>query len=152
LASWIRIRNSELWIRILNSYLPKLQINLKNKLHYFILLKDLLSIWLFFFIDHKIVKVGSGSVIQDYRSTTLNERCGPFTLYRSSAHIILSSWCTSSTVLVRHAEGWNVLLAWARIFKRVWSPGIDTKEWIPPAYVVWRAGTITLFLLGSWPP
>ncbi len=23
------------------------------------------------------------------------------------------------------------------------------KEWIPPAYVAWRAGTITLFLLGS---
>ncbi len=30
----------------------------------------------------------------------------------------------------------------ARIFKRLWSPGIDSKEWIPPAYVAWRAGTI----------
>jgi hypothetical protein len=39
---------------------------------------------------------------------------------------------------------------WSRIFK--WSPGIDSKERIPPAYVAWRAGTITLFLLGSWPP
>jgi hypothetical protein len=29
---------------------------------------------------------------------------------------------------------------WARIFKRLWSPGIDSKEWIPPAYVAWRAG------------
>ncbi len=37
----------------------------------------------------------------------------------------------------------------ARIFKRLWSPGIDSKEWIPPAYVAWRAGTITLFLLSS---
>jgi hypothetical protein len=37
----------------------------------------------------------------------------------------------------------------ARIFKRLWSPGIDSKEWIPPAYVAWRAGTITLFLLGA---
>ncbi len=37
----------------------------------------------------------------------------------------------------------------ARIFKRLWSPGIDSKEWIPPAYVVWRAGTITLFLFSS---
>jgi hypothetical protein len=37
----------------------------------------------------------------------------------------------------------------ARIFKRLWSPGIDSKERIPPAYVAWRAGTITLFLLGS---
>ncbi len=42
--------------------------------------------------------------------------------------------------------------SWARIFKRVWGPGIDSKEWIPPAYVAWRAGTITLFLLGSKPP
>jgi hypothetical protein len=38
---------------------------------------------------------------------------------------------------------------WARIFKRVWGPGIDSKEWIPPAYVACRAGTKTLFLLGS---
>ncbi len=28
----------------------------------------------------------------------------------------------------------------ACIFKRVWGPGIDSKEWIPPAYVAWRAG------------
>jgi hypothetical protein len=34
----------------------------------------------------------------------------------------------------------------ARIFKLLWSPGIDSKEWIPPAYVAWRAGRITLFL------
>ncbi len=34
-------------------------------------------------------------------------------------------------------------------FKRSWSPGIDSKEWIPPAYLAWRAGTLTLFLLGS---
>jgi hypothetical protein len=37
----------------------------------------------------------------------------------------------------------------ARTFKYVWGPGIDAKEWIPPAYVVWRAGTKTLFLLGA---
>jgi hypothetical protein len=41
------------------------------------------------------------------------------------------------------------LIPRARIFKRLWSPGIDSKEWIPPAYAAWRAGTITLFLLGS---
>ncbi len=34
----------------------------------------------------------------------------------------------------------------ASIFKRLWSPEIDSKERIPPAYVAWRAGTITLFL------
>jgi hypothetical protein len=38
---------------------------------------------------------------------------------------------------------------WARMFKRLWSPGIDSKEWIPLAYAAWRAGTITLFLLGA---
>jgi hypothetical protein len=28
----------------------------------------------------------------------------------------------------------------ARICKRLWSPGIDSGESIPPAYVAWRAG------------
>jgi len=37
----------------------------------------------------------------------------------------------------------------AGILKLLRSPGIDSKESIPPAYVAWRAGTITLFLLGS---
>ncbi len=37
----------------------------------------------------------------------------------------------------------------ARIFKRLWSQGIDSQSSIPPAYVAWRAGTITLFLLGA---
>jgi hypothetical protein len=37
----------------------------------------------------------------------------------------------------------------AGIFKPLWSPGIDAKASIPPAYVAWRAGTITLFLLGA---
>ncbi len=36
-----------------------------------------------------------------------------------------------------------------RIFKREWGPEIDSQEWIPPAYVSRRAGTIILFLLGS---
>jgi hypothetical protein len=35
------------------------------------------------------------------------------------------------------------------IFKLLRNPGIDYKESIPPAYVDWRAGTTTLFLLGS---
>jgi hypothetical protein len=34
-------------------------------------------------------------------------------------------------------------------FKTFKSPGIDSKEPIPPAYEAWRAGTTTLFLLGS---
>jgi hypothetical protein len=30
-----------------------------------------------------------------------------------------------------------------RYLKRLRSPGIDSKESIPPAYVAWRAGTTT---------
>jgi hypothetical protein len=37
----------------------------------------------------------------------------------------------------------------ARIFKRLWSPGINSKELIPPAYVAWRACTITSYLVPS---
>jgi hypothetical protein len=37
----------------------------------------------------------------------------------------------------------------AGILKLLRSPGIDSKESIPPAFVAWRAGTTTLFLLGS---
>ncbi len=36
-----------------------------------------------------------------------------------------------------------------RIFKLLKSPRIDSKEPIPPDCVAWRAGTSTLFLLGS---
>jgi hypothetical protein len=39
--------------------------------------------------------------------------------------------------------------AGAGIFKPLWSPGIDAKASIPPAYVAWRAGTLTLFLLDA---
>jgi len=37
----------------------------------------------------------------------------------------------------------------AGIFKLLRSLEIDSKELIPPAYVAWRAGTTTLFLLCS---
>ncbi len=35
----------------------------------------------------------------------------------------------------------------ARICERLKSSGIDFKESIPPAYVAWRAGIITLFTI-----
>jgi hypothetical protein len=38
------------------------------------------------------------------------------------------------------------------IFKLLRSPGNDSNESIPPAYVAWRSGTTTLFLFSSWPP
>ncbi len=63
-------------------------------------------------------------------------------------HIIcLSTGCRPEwhyTCLSLECLAW--ITAWARIFKRLWSPGIDFTEWIPPAYVAWRAVTITLFL------
>ncbi len=37
----------------------------------------------------------------------------------------------------------------AGIISLLWSPGIDSRESIPPAYVAWRAGTTTLFQPGS---
>jgi hypothetical protein len=49
----------------------------------------------------------------------------------------------SITVSCKHCTAGNR----ARIFKLLKSPRI--KEWIPPAYLAWRAGTTTLFLLGS---
>ncbi len=33
----------------------------------------------------------------------------------------------------------------AQICKFLKSPGIDSKDLIPPAYVAWRSGTLTLF-------
>ncbi len=44
---------------------------------------------------------------------------------------------------------------WAHICKRLWSPGIDSEESIPPAYVAWWAGTTNRVVApacqaGSW--
>ncbi len=48
-------------------------------------------------------------------------------------------------VVVAWKESRN-LKSRARIFKHLWSPGLDSKELISPAYIAWQAGTITLFL------
>jgi hypothetical protein len=66
-------------------------------------------------------------------------------------------------LIILHGNMMNLLNLWiarqrrnsstfvfrAGIFIRVWGPGIDSKEWIPPAYVAWQVGTITLCLFGS---
>ncbi len=36
----------------------------------------------------------------------------------------------------------------AQICKRLRSPGIDSEESIPPAYVAWRAGTSNMVIVG----
>ena len=64
-----------------------------------------------------------------------------------AAELLAGTWQTKTkTFGMENMEG---IAARACIFKRLWSPGIDSKEWIPPAYVAWRASTTTLFLLGS---
>ncbi len=44
---------------------------------------------------------------------------------------------------------------WARIFKRLWSPGINSDGPIPPAYVAWRDGSTNRVVVqarhaGNW--
>ena len=70
---------------------------------------------------------------------------------------VLAFWLSRNRVisLLLPSSGYHNLatvflpLTRVRICKRVKSLGIDSKESIPPGYVAWRAGTITLFLLGS---
>ncbi len=57
-----------------------------------------------------------------------------------------SPLCQNQRILKREIEHRDGILKLLR------SSGIDSKEQIPPAYVVWRASTTTLFLLGSQPP
>ncbi len=47
-----------------------------------------------------------------------------------------------SDFLVKKASTESVLEYCARICKRPRSPGIDSKEWIPPAYVTFMAGRV----------
>jgi hypothetical protein len=46
----------------------------------------------------------------------------------------------------------SVSVTRARILKLLRRPRLDSKESIPVAYVAWRAGTTTLFLLGFLAP
>jgi hypothetical protein len=66
LGSWIRIRNSELWIRILFWVLTIIKdskkVQKKNSVQYFIIFYGLLPIWQHFFKNvHRNFEVGSGS-------------------------------------------------------------------------------------------
>jgi hypothetical protein len=58
---------------------------------------------------------------------------------------ILHIWPTLPPPYTVHSN----IIPCARTFKRLWSPGIDSKESILAAYEDRWAGTITLFLLGS---
>jgi hypothetical protein len=39
----------------------------------------------------------------------------------------------------------------ARIYKRLRSPGIDSKESVPPAYAAWRTGTTNSVIIPGPP-
>ncbi len=105
-------------------------------------------------------------VNQERRHLFVSPGC-PITVSQSLCCLITCKIAASLNCLLLGASYWQWLhcmspqasdhdkqadkICRARIFRRVWGPGIDPKEWIPPAYVAWRAGTITLFLLGSLP-
>ncbi len=65
-----------------------------------------------------------------------------YTRYRTNV-LSTSAWIPLSWSFIVTVQCTLYILYRARIFKRLWSLGIDSKEWIPPAYVAWRAGTIT---------
>ncbi len=61
--------------------------------------------------------------------------------------------CVKVEVVFKASFVWEIIKKTrARIFNLLRDPRMDSKEPIPPAYVAWRAGTSTLFLLGSLPP
>ncbi len=42
---------------------------------------------------------------------------------------------------------WQQPFSWARICKRLWSPGIDSEDSIPQAFVTWRADTTNMVVV-----
>jgi hypothetical protein len=72
-------------------------------------------------------------------------------LFLKNKHLIMVLCHVFVTFLVLPKMGCNDIQVHG-IFKLVRRPRIDSKESIPPAYVAWRVGTTTLFLLGSSPP
>ncbi len=89
-----------------------------------------------------------------------NERHEPSVSLAATCHVTQNSKKDARHLPIESAVGsgirnlpririelWN--LTRGGIFKLLWRPGIDSMESIPPAYVAWRTGTTTLFLLGS---
>jgi hypothetical protein len=75
--------------------------------------------------------------------------------YEETVHIKLkkSGERQQSTALLdSNCSGGRGTRILRQYFKLLRSPGIDSKESISPAYVTWRTGMTTLFLLGSYPP
>jgi hypothetical protein len=94
---------------------------------------------LYLWYEHNIFKLLRGRHLAGF-STPISHCSSKCCLDAVNSFMFLSWYCIKSK---------RKLTDQSPYFKRLWSPGIDSKEWIPPAYVPWRAGTITLFLLGS---
>jgi hypothetical protein len=65
---------------------------------------------------------------------------------RSDSEFEMSPKSMSRHSSIASEVGWVhshafIPVRWARVCKRLRSPGIDSKEWIPPAYIAWRTGT-----------
>ncbi len=71
-----------------------------------------------------------------------------FFLFYFSPHLFLLIFpllsLTFSSIYCTSLFSSLLYLSWARICKRLRSTGIDSNESIPPAYVAWWAGTVTL--------
>ncbi len=80
------------------------------------------------------------------RSFSLNKKRAFWLVFAKTGSIISGTGIDSNEPLPPAYVAW---WARARIFKLLRSPRIDSKEPIPPGCVDLRAGTTTLFLLGS---
>ncbi len=85
----------------------------------------------------------------DLKKISISWHC-PFKGVMKVILVLLLSIRRSHSLLTQHKvcviPGWlglsgNLDKCLARICKRLWSPGIDSEESIPPACVAWRAGT-----------
>ncbi len=85
----------------------------------------------------KMHKEGTWDWIGDFYNLKWVRSCCQTTVYGWK---VFQSWANPPW---RIATGLRTCTSRGGIFKRLWSPGIDSKEWISPAYVAWRAGIIT---------
>ncbi len=83
-----------------------------------------------------------GSIFWKTREIGLPSYSNGLSTVYSIVHVSLSVYTSSPNL--------NLALRTEPVLLNVYGgPGIDSKEWILPAYVAWRAGTIALFLLRS---
>jgi hypothetical protein len=89
------------------------------------------------------------------QSVEARERVGLGLLYRPTRLLGIDSWAPQKFKI----PALVLSSTWARICKHLRSPGIDSKELIPPAYVAWQADTSNRVVhrparlgINSWAP